>query len=80
MIFTEFNSYYRYCYCYLCYCFVRIAVIVHKSRSPLKLSSIMKGKITESLKPQLTKRPSEVGYWELNGIPGSGEYLREKNL
>ena len=70
MIFTEFNSYYRYCYCYLCYCFVRIAVTVHKSRSPL----------TESLKPQLTKRPSEVGYWELNGIPGSGEYLREKNL
>ena len=80
MIFTEFNSYYRYCYCYLCYCFVRIAVTVHKSRSPFKLSSIMKGKITGSLKPQLTKRPSEVGYWELNGIPGSGEYLREKNL
>ena len=31
----------------------------------------MKGKITDSLKPSLTKKPSEVGYWKLNEMPGS---------
>ena len=39
----------------------------------------MKGKISYSLKPPLTKRPSEVGYWKLNQIPGSGECLRQKH-
>ena len=40
----------------------------------------MKGKTTDSLKPPLTKSPSEVGYWKLNEIPGSGECLRQKHL
>ena len=39
----------------------------------------MKNEITNSLKPPLTKRLSEVGYWKLNEIPGSGECLRQKN-
>ena len=39
----------------------------------------MKGKITYSLKPSLTKRPSEVGYWELNEMPGSAECLIQKH-
>ena len=39
----------------------------------------MKGKITYSLKPPLTKRPSEVGYWKLNEMPGSSECLRQKH-
>ena len=38
--------------------FVRITVVVHKSCSPLRLSSIMKGKVTNSLKPPLTKSSS----------------------
>ena len=38
----------------------------------------MKGKITDSLKPPLTKRPSEVGCWKLNEMPESGECLRQK--
>ena len=40
---------------------------------------IMEGKITYSLKPPLTKRPSEVGYWKLNEMPGSSECLRQKH-
>ena len=32
----------------------------------------MKGKKTDTEMPPLTKRPSEVGYWKLNEIPGSG--------
>ena len=43
-------------------------VKVHKSSSPLTFSAIIKRKITISLKPALTKRPSGVGYWELNEI------------
>ena len=39
----------------------------------------MKGKITYSLKPPLTKRPSEVGYWKLNEMPGSSACLRQKH-
>ena len=39
----------------------------------------MKGKITDSLKPPLTKTPSEVGYWKLNEMPESGECLKEKH-
>ena len=39
----------------------------------------MKGKITYCLKPLLTKRPSEVGYWKLNEMPGSSECLRQKH-
>ena len=39
----------------------------------------MKGKITDSLKPPLTKRPSERGYWKLNEMLGSGECLRQKH-
>ena len=44
----------------------------------LRESAIMKGKITNSLKPPLMKRPSEAGYWELNEMPGSGGCLRQK--
>ena len=40
---------------------------------------MMKGKITDSLKPSLMKRSSEVGCWKLNELPGSGEYLRQKH-
>ena len=40
---------------------------------------IMKGKITDRLKPRLTKRPSEVGYWKLNEMAGSSECLRQKH-
>ena len=39
----------------------------------------MKDKITDSLKPALLKRPSDVGYWKLNEMPGSTEYLRQKH-
>ena len=60
--------------------FVQITVVVNKSSSPLKSSAIMKGAITNSLKPPLTKRLSEVGYWELNEMPGSGGCLRQKHL
>ena len=45
-----------------------------------KSRSIMKGKISISLKPPLTKRPSEVCFWKLNNTPGSGGCLRQKNL
>ena len=38
----------------------------------------MEGKITDTLKPLLTKRSSEVGYWKLNEMPGRGECLRQK--
>ena len=38
----------------------------------------MKGKITNSLKPPLTKRAFEVGYWKLNEMPGSGGCLKQK--
>ena len=60
--------------------FVRITVAVHKSSSPLRSSGIMKGKVTSSLKPPLTKNSSEVGYWKLNKMPGSGGCLRQKKL
>ena len=39
----------------------------------------MKGKITDSLKPPLTKRPFEEYYWKLNEMPGSTECLRQKD-
>ena len=39
----------------------------------------MKGKKTDSLKPSLMKRSSEVGCWKLNELPGSGENLRQKH-
>ena len=39
----------------------------------------MKGKTTYSLKPPLTKRPSEVGYWKLDEKPESGECLRQNH-
>ena len=39
----------------------------------------MKSKITDSLKPTLMKRHSQVGYWKLNEMPGSGEFLRQKH-
>ena len=39
----------------------------------------MKGKITDSLKPPLTKRPSVVGYWKLKEMLGSSECLRQKH-
>ena len=38
----------------------------------------MKAKINYGLKPPLTKRPSEVGYWKLNEIQGSSECLTKK--
>ena len=38
----------------------------------------MKGKITDSLKPPITNRPSEVCYRKLNEMPESGERLRQK--
>ena len=53
-----------------------MAVAVQKSSSPS--SAIMKGEITNSLKPPLTKRPFEVCFWKLNDIPGSGGCLRQK--
>ena len=60
-IFTVFVSYYCYCYCY-CYLmllllqfFVRTTVVVHKSSSLLRSSVIMKGKVTNNLKPPLIK-------------------------
>ena len=40
----------------------------------------MKGKTPDSLKPPLTERSSESGYWELNEKPESGGYLRNKKL
>ena len=40
----------------------------------------MKGKITDSLKPSLTKRPIKVGYWKLYETPGSNECLRQTHL
>ena len=39
----------------------------------------MKGKITDSLKPPLTKRPSSVGYQKLNEMSGSSKYLRQRH-
>ena len=60
--------------------FVRITEALHRSSSPLRSSAIVKGEITSSLKPSLTKRSSEVGYWELNEMPGGIECLRQKYL
>ena len=40
---------------------------------------IIKNKITESLKPPLMKRLSDIGYWKLNEMPGSSECLRQKH-
>ena len=42
----------------------------------------MNGKITNSLKPPLTKRFSEESYWKLHEMPGrgSGGYLTQKKL
>ena len=40
---------------------------------------IIKGKITDSLKPPLTKRLSEVSYWKLNEMPGSSECPKQKH-
>ena len=39
----------------------------------------MEGKITDSLKPPLTKRPSKVGYWKLNEMTGSSDCLIQKH-
>ena len=47
---------------------------------PLRSSAIMKGKITNTLKPPLTKWPSEVGYCELNEMSRSGGCLRQKKF
>ena len=63
--------------------FVRITVIVHKSRSPLRSPPIMKGNLTKvtltnSLKSPLTKSPFEVGNWKLNEMAGSDGCLRQK--
>ena len=33
---------------------------------------LMKGKITDSLRSPLTKKPTEVGYRKLNEVPGNG--------
>ena len=52
--------------------FVKITVVV--------ITAIMKGKITNSLKSPLSERPSEVGYWEMNEMSGSGGCLRQKRL
>ena len=38
----------------------------------------MKIKINEIKLPS-TKRPSEVGYWKLNEIPGNGEWLKQNH-
>ena len=57
---------------------VGTTVVVHKGSFPLRSSAIIKVKITNSLKPPLTKRPCEVGYWELNEMLGSGGCLRQK--
>ena len=44
------------------------------------ITAIMQGKITNSLKSQLTERPSEVGDWEMNEMSGSGGCRRQKRL
>ena len=41
-------------------------------------SVVMKGKITDSLNPPLTKSPSEVGYWKLNEMPESSGPVTKK--
>ena len=38
----------------------------------------MKGKIPNSFKPPLTKRPLGVDHWKLNEMQGSGECLRQQ--
>ena len=38
----------------------------------------VKDEITDSLKPSLTKIPSEVGYWKLNEMPGTSDCPRQK--
>ena len=38
----------------------------------------MKRKLTNSLKPRLTKNPSELGYWELNEMLGTSGCLRQR--
>ena len=57
-----------------------MTVVVHKSSSPLRSSAIMRGKLTNSLKPPLTKRTSDIGYWKLNEMPGSSGCLRQTKL
>ena len=47
---------------------------------PSDMPTILKGTITNSLKPPLAKRPSEVDYWKLNEMTGSVGCLRQKNL
>ena len=39
----------------------------------------MKDEITDSLKPPLMKRSSDIGYWKLNEMPASNECLRRKH-
>ena len=85
-LFRETSTLQRYCYLMLFFLqfltktqnLVKITVVVHKSSSPLRSSTIMEGKIINSLKPPLTKRASEEGYCKLNEIPGSGGCLRQK--
>ena len=51
------------CYC-CCYCYFMLLLDIV---------------ITDSLKPLLTKRSSEVSYWKLNEMPGRSDYLRQKH-
>ena len=47
--------------------FVRITVVVHESGCLLRLSAIMKRKRKRNnLNSPLSKRPSEISFWELN--------------
>ena len=39
----------------------------------------MKSKTTDSLKPPLMKRPSEVGYWKLNEMPVSETMVNKQS-
>ena len=87
-LFRETSTLQRYCYLMLFFLqfltktqnLVKITVVVHKSSSPLRSSTIMEGKIINSLKPPLTKRASEEGYCKLNEMPRSGGCLRQKKL
>ena len=56
---------------------MRVTAVVHKSSSPLRSSANMKGKISNSLNPPLTKMPSELSYWGLNDMPGISGCLRQ---
>ena len=55
---------------------MKATITFHKSR----WSAIMKGKITNSLKPPLTKRPFEVCCWTLNDMPESGGWGRTLSM